>query len=147
MRKSVSEIFRRDGQERFREIEAAVLRENLKNPDGIWALGGGTLTTPGIPELLREHGLLLFLSVPLEVLANRVAGDKSRPLLNECTTQEERLQRLTELYEERKTTYQLCEVEIQLDGSEPPEIAASIVLQEVERRGFVFHPAASTRNS
>lgn len=53
---SIAELFRRDGEEAFRRLEAAVLKEVLaSSPPSVVALGGGTVKRASVRQRLRRH--------------------------------------------------------------------------------------------
>jgi shikimate kinase len=58
------------GREKFQESERELLTELLPAFDGVLALGGGTPTAPGVPELLAPYHVV-FLDVDLEHLLRR----------------------------------------------------------------------------
>ncbi|MGH3878547.1 MAG: shikimate kinase [Actinophytocola sp.] len=58
------------GRERFQESERELLTALLPEFTGVLALGGGTPTAPGVPELLERHHVV-FLDVDLEQLLRR----------------------------------------------------------------------------
>jgi shikimate kinase len=58
------------GREKFQESERELLELLLPKHDGVLALGGGTPTAPGVPELLKPHHVV-FLDVDLDHLLRR----------------------------------------------------------------------------
>lgn len=58
------------GRERFQELERETLERLLPEHTGVLALGGGTPTAPGVPELLEPFHVV-FLDVDLEHLLQR----------------------------------------------------------------------------
>jgi shikimate kinase len=58
------------GREKFQESERELLTELLPAFDGVLALGGGTPTAPGVPDLLAPYHVV-FLDVDLEHLLRR----------------------------------------------------------------------------
>jgi shikimate kinase len=58
------------GREKFQESERELLADLLPQHDGVLALGGGTPTAPGVPELLTSYHVV-FLDVDLEHLLRR----------------------------------------------------------------------------
>jgi shikimate kinase len=58
------------GREKFQESERDILADLLPQHDGVLALGGGTPTAPGVPELLESYHVV-FLDVTLEHLLRR----------------------------------------------------------------------------
>lgn len=76
-------IIDEDGEQPFREIESAALRDALANKTArIIALGGGTWTVSDNRALIREHGgLTVWLDAPFELCWQRItSGTLSRPL-------------------------------------------------------------------
>jgi shikimate kinase len=58
------------GREKFQESERELLAGLLPRHGGVLALGGGTPTAPGVPELLAPHHVV-FLDVDLDHLLRR----------------------------------------------------------------------------
>jgi len=78
---SVREIFERDGEAGFRELEAAALVDVGSNDPSVISCGGGVVLEPANRVTLRATGEVVFLSVPLEVLRARVRPGAERPLI------------------------------------------------------------------
>ena len=74
-------IFDLEGEAGFREREAAVLADLSKKKNAVIATGGGAVLTEENRRVLRLAGVVIYLTADLDVLFNRVAKDKSRPLL------------------------------------------------------------------
>ena len=79
--KTVSEIFAMQGEARFRELERLVLMDCIECDTGVFALGGGALQSREIAEQVADAGTLVYLETSVDVLAERLLGDDSRPLL------------------------------------------------------------------
>ncbi len=80
--KSVSLIFVEDGEPHFREIEARVCLESVKEIQGVLSLGGGSVLTPVVAEAIASSGSeVIFLDVSLAVAAPRIGFNRDRPLL------------------------------------------------------------------
>src|SRR3989442_1474061 len=54
--KSIKDIFEQDGEPRFREIEAEMVRDVAKLADHVIGLGGGTLMREENRQVLKEAG-------------------------------------------------------------------------------------------
>ena len=77
---SIGEIFSQQGEEGFRKIEAAVVRELLDDADGVLALGGGAVTTPQVRAALSGH-VVVFLEVDAATARARISKSSAvRPL-------------------------------------------------------------------
>ncbi|WP_324011354.1 shikimate kinase [Microbacterium sp. JZ70] len=75
----IAELFAREGEARFREIEREAVRTALEG-GGVVALGGGAVLSAETRERLRAHRVVL-LTVDETAIAHRIRGHK-RPLLN-----------------------------------------------------------------
>src|SRR5258706_5841542 len=84
--KSIREIFEKDGEERFRQIETGILREVSALEEHVIALGGGTLMREENRKILKDAGhKLIYLKCEPEELERRIKADpnseKMRPNL------------------------------------------------------------------
>ncbi len=95
------------GEERFRQEEAALLRELSRKTGSVIATGGGAVLTPGTMEALRQNGVIFWLRRPPE----------------ELEPHETPLGELNALYEERAPYYDL-ESDFSADNTGTPEDAA-----------------------
>ena len=77
--KFIDEIFREYGEEWFRAFETNTLKEFLEMDDVIIATGGGVIKNKKHKKLM--DGKCIYLSVPVEILEERLAFDDTRPLL------------------------------------------------------------------
>lgn len=89
-KKKISAIFKEEGEAAFREKETHYLGELIKNSENsVIALGGGTVCFADNLELVKQHGLLVYLELPATVLADRIEhSKKERPLLSGLRGQE-----------------------------------------------------------
>ena len=81
--RSIAAIFAAEGEDYFRQREAAVLRATVQaHPRLLLATGGGTPCFQDNLQVLLSTGLTLYLAVPVPELARRLhAGLAQRPLL------------------------------------------------------------------
>lgn len=73
--KSIEDIFAQDGEEAFRAVETAVLRDVSKESGLVISTGGGVVTEPQNLPLLRQNSRTVLLRRPLEELSS-----EGRPL-------------------------------------------------------------------
>jgi shikimate kinase len=123
--RSVREIFEREGEARFRELEAAALLESAARDPSVVSCGGGVVLEPANRVTLRATGLVVFLSVPLEVLLARVAPAEDRPLIRHEGDLERLLAARDPLYREFAAHV--------VDASQPAEQVAEAIQQELYR--------------
>lgn len=79
---TVSGLFATKGEEGFRRIEAAMLREVGEMQDVVISCGGGTPCFSGNMEYMNSRGTTVCLRASEDIVADRImkAGDK-RPLM------------------------------------------------------------------
>lgn len=99
---NISIIFEVEGEEGFRKRERAMI-EQLTERDGIvLATGGGAVLEEDNRARLRTRGFAIYLNAPIELLLERTARDKQRPLLQT----DDPKAKLIALAEEREPLYQ-----------------------------------------
>ncbi|MFD8563172.1 shikimate kinase [Streptosporangium canum] len=120
--KPVGDIFVEDGEERFRELEAAAVRLALAEHDGVLSLGGGAVMAETTRELLAGHSVV-YLEVGLSQAVQRVGLASARPLL----VLNPRSQ-LKKLMDARRPIYEgLAAVVVATDERKPDEVVDEIV--------------------
>ena len=81
---AISKLFEEKGEPYFREKETETIRRLIAEPKGnIIATGGGLPMKEGNGELLRELGTVIYLKAETDTLLQRLAGDITRPLLQQ----------------------------------------------------------------
>jgi shikimate kinase len=98
---TVSEIFEKYGEERFRKMETEACRELAERENLVIAAGGGTLAFQRNIDILKSSGKIIFIDVSYENLCIRLRRDTRRPLLQV----ENRDERIKELLEKRLPIY------------------------------------------
>jgi shikimate kinase len=118
---SIADIFRTRGEQAFREIESACLRE-VSAAAGLTVLatGGGAPVRPENRLFFRERALTFYLTAPFDVLASRTAGDAGRPLRGGS------LEEVRRLYESRLPVYEELGRRVDTQGRMPEEVAGVI---------------------
>ncbi|HEY7519039.1 MAG TPA: shikimate kinase [Methylomirabilota bacterium] len=96
--RSIPTIFREDGEEAFRRLEAEALDAlRLKSGDVI-ATGGGLPCREGRMEALRALGTVVWLRGELDVQLERAGRIGGRPMLDRSPADVEALYRSREVY-------------------------------------------------
>jgi shikimate kinase len=99
---SVRDVFERNGEAYFRDIEQRVIAELSSNLNGVLATGGGVVLAPANREVLRQRSIVVYLRATPHELFRRLRKDHSkRPLLRA----DDPLARLRELYLQRDPLY------------------------------------------
>ncbi len=74
-------IFDVEGEKGFRDRETNVLAEIISTDRAVIATGGGIVLREENRRLLRQSGLVIYLTAGVDQLINRTYKDKKRPLL------------------------------------------------------------------
>ncbi|XP_026446890.1 shikimate kinase 3, chloroplastic-like [Papaver somniferum] len=115
---SVAQIFKEHSETFFRDNESEVLRELSLMHRLVVATGGGAVIRP-INWKYMKHGITVWLDVPLEALATRIAavGTDSRPLLHHESgdAYTKALARLSTLSQERGHAYTNADARVSLE--------------------------------
>lgn len=120
----ISEIFSREGEEAFRNLETELLKR-LQNRKEMFVLsiGGGMPVRAENRELLRNLGEVVYLRTSKEEIIRRLSGDTNRPLLQGGALEE----KVTFLMNAREQIYiETAHREVLTDGKEPLEIVKNI---------------------
>ena len=121
--RTIVEIFKTDGEARFREIEQEVIAA-LPARDAVIGTGGGAVTIPANMVYLRKNSTLILLTADPTVIAERIAR-APRPPLTSLPAEEE----ITEMLARRKQQYAAAQ-DVCIDtGNKTTKEAADLVLR------------------
>ena len=125
--------FEQEGEERFRDLESAVLAELLQTTGGVIATGGGIVLRDENRDLLRQHTTCFYLRSTPEELFRRLRHDSKRPLLQVADP----LARLRELYAKRDPLYRHVS-QFSIDTGRPSmPTLVNMILMQLELVGLV----------
>ena len=99
---TIDHIFDIEGEEGFRERESKILENLCQMSNIILATGGGIVILPKNREILKNAGLVVYLSSSVNQLMRRTSNSKIRPLLENSTN---RRKTITDLVESRDEYY------------------------------------------
>jgi len=136
---SVPELFARDGEEAFRDAEAAVLADACANSaPSVISVAGGAVLRPENRRRIAGAGTVVWLRARPETLAGRVGDGSGRPLLDDDPATA-----LERLAAERAPHYaQVADLVIDVDDLMPQAVADRIV-RAVEGAGSGNGPVAA----
>ena len=99
---SIDHIFDIEGEEGFRARESKILENLCQMSNIILATGGGIVILPKNRKILKNAGLVVYLSSSVDQLLRRTAKSKTRPLLENSN---DRRKTIAELLESRDLYY------------------------------------------
>jgi shikimate kinase len=123
---SIPQIFEREGESGFRDLETAVLQRIAGWHSLVVATGGGAVTRP-VNWGHMHQGVVVWLDAPESVLLRRLQADPTpRPLLAGV----DGAGRLRKLLAERRHLYGQADLTV-LQGEEPPQQVVDRVLLDL----------------
>ncbi|MDP3767517.1 MAG: 3-dehydroquinate synthase, partial [Dehalococcoidia bacterium] len=122
--RAVPEIFERDGEARFRELEAEAVRKAAAQEHVVVATGGGAIVSEANRRALAE-GLVVCLEARPESILKRLRANEAsyRPLL----AGPDPLGRIVELKARRQHLYALADAAIDTEGRTAEQVASAVV--------------------
>ncbi len=126
---TIDHIFDIEGEEGFRERESKILENLCQMSNIILATGGGIVILPKNRKILKNVGLVVYLSSSVDQLLRRTAKSKTRPLLENST---DRKKTITELLEARDVYYrEVASFVVDTTGKKLHEVI-NIIIRETE---------------
>ena len=117
---SIDHIFDIEGEEGFRRRESKILENFCQMSNIILATGGGIVILPKNRKILKNAGLVVYLSSSVDQLLRRTAKSKTRPLLENSN---DRRKTIAELLESRDLYYrEVASVVIDTTGKKLHEL-------------------------
>ena len=120
--RSIPEIFREAGEERFRQLEAEALEALTLKSGEIIATGGGLPCREGRMELLRELGTVVWLDGDVRELHARASHIGNRPMLDGRSIAE-----IEELFRARQPYYRRAHIAIDTTGLGADQVAVRVL--------------------
>ena len=122
--RKISEIFEKDGEVVFRDMETDLLKRLQERTDGfVLSLGGGMPVREENRKLLRNLGCVIYLKTSKEEIIRRVSGDRNRPLLQGEALED----KVTALMNAREAIYmETAHEEVVTDGKSVGELVVEI---------------------
>jgi len=81
-KRTIGDIFAKEGEPYFRRLEKKVLREVAREKKFVVACGGGIVLDKDNIKIMKETGIIICLKATPEVILKRTAAYTHRPLLN-----------------------------------------------------------------
>ena len=126
---TIDHIFDIEGEEGFRERESKILENLCQMSNIILATGGGIVILSKNRKILKNSGLVVYLSSSVNQLLKRTAKSKTRPLLENSS---DRRKTITELLEARDVYYrEVASFVVDTTGKKLHEVI-NIIIREAE---------------
>ena len=126
--KTIKQIFDEEGEQAFRDLEAAVVDDLARRNRHIIALGGGAVVREQNRQALGGRGPIVWLKASPEALLARVQTDATTVARRPNLTSHGGLDEIRKLLSDRIPIYESCaDLAIDTENKSPTEIAREIV--------------------
>ncbi len=119
---SITDIFKKHGENYFRKIEEKLSLKYLKFENSIISLGGGGFINPTIRKSCQKTCLSFWLSWKNETIIKRVYKSRKRPLVMKLNKDQ-----IYQLIKQRSKIYELANYKINCDKLDKTQIINKIV--------------------
>jgi shikimate kinase len=121
---TIGHIFESRGEAEFRRLETAMIGSYVRHIERgsptVMALGGGAFARPENYELIRYHGISIWLDCSLETIRRRLAADpQDRPLARDPVA-------FCKLFDERQESYRRADFRV--DGNCDPSVIVEAII-------------------
>lgn len=130
---SIREYFEREGEERFRDVEEAVIDQLTQNPPCVLSTGGGAVLRAANRQHLRQRGQVVYLNSSPDELFRRLRHDVNRPLLQVADP----FGRLRDLYSVRDPLYRETAHFIIETGRPSVATLVNMIVMQLELAGLM----------
>jgi shikimate kinase/3-dehydroquinate synthase len=126
--KSILDIFRDDGEERFRQLEAEALLAACSREEVVVSSGGGAILRAENRRAMADGALVVCLESRPETILRRLEDRaEEAPLDRPLLATADPLARIRELKAARQQLYALCDWAVHTDALSPEEAAEEVV--------------------
>ena len=126
---SIPEIFRLEGETKFRSYESGVIRQLVDFPKSVIALGGGAPCYDNQIELLLEMGTVVYLDVSIDVLTKRLGQiTNARPLYTKLSSNQ--IVEKTKTLMKQRTSF-FCKADFIVDGNTSSDDLVKKVIEKI----------------
>ena len=119
---SVSEIFKKKGEDYFRNLEEKITLKCLKKINNVVSLGGGGFINDKIRKEILSNHFSFWLNCNESTLMKRIKGSKKRPLAFKSTDQE-----IKKMIKDRSKIYSNAQFKINCNKLKKMEIVKKII--------------------
>ncbi len=126
--RSIEDIFEKNGEEYFRQLEKKFLQKVASVDRRVIATGGGTPCYMDNMDFIKNNGLSIFLYTPLDIVTERLYGTdfSQRPMLK-GKSKEELHEFLASKLSERLIHYTKADFSMDTNLAEDPNKLASML--------------------
>lgn len=122
-RMTVADLFERYGEPEFRALERRVIARLVEEGSRVVSTGGGAFMNEETRRAVAAHGVSVWLKADLDLLMERIAKNRNRPLLKNADPRAV----MQRLMHERYPVYGLADIVVQTRDDSKDVIAEETV--------------------
>ena len=129
--KSIADIFEEEGEEYFRYLETALLKELQTKENQVISCGGGAVLREENVRVMKKNGCVVLLTALPQTIYERVKNNTDRPILQGNMNMEY----IASLMEKRREKYEkAADIVIATDGKNVSQICEEMLQKLAESR-------------
>lgn len=122
--REIKDIFKRDGEKYFRELETKIIRKIYKNKKCVFACGGGAVKRKENMNVIKNNSTVIYLDISAKNALDRLKDDKNRPLIDV----ENRKEVIEKLIGKRDRLYrEYADIVVNGDKNKPEQTSNEII--------------------
>jgi len=128
--KTIPEIFKQDGEDKFRQLERKVLRQACQKEKTVIATGGGAIIDPRNQKLLLETSVVVCLEAKAETIYQRLLHDtlySANPVVRPLLAGDNPLERIRQLKAYRQPYYAVADWTVHTDNLTLDEVSQEVI--------------------
>lgn len=129
--KSIADIFKEEGEEYFRDLETALLKELQTKENQVISCGGGAVLREENVRVMKKNGCVVLLTALPQTIYERVKNNTDRPILQGNMN----VEYIASLMEKRREKYEKAsDIVIATDGKNVSQICEEMLQKLAESR-------------
>ena len=129
--KSIADIFKEEGEEYFRDLETALLKELQTKENQVISCGGGAVLREENVRVMKKNGRVVLLTALPQTIYERVKNNTDRPILQGNMN----VEYIASLMEKRREKYEkAADIVIATDGKNVSQICEEMLQKLAESR-------------
>jgi 3-dehydroquinate synthase len=128
--KAIPEIFKQDGEDKFRRLESQVVKQVCHKEKAVIATGGGAVIDPKNQNLLLETSMIVCLEARPETVYQRLLHDtlySENPVVRPLLAGDNPLERIKQLKTKRQPYYAMADWTVHTDNLTVDEVSREVI--------------------
>lgn len=117
--RKIGDIFKTEGEQKFRALERDTLRNMVHTSSTVISLGGGTVTNTETLDLIKRHGVMIYLHSDVDHIYQRLRTKSDRPMLRDDNGNlldgDDLMKKIRGLLDARKPFYEQADIVVTTD--------------------------------